>query len=756
VTTTLDRPTEDPREDDAPLPTSALVGEAPPEPPGSEPEADEEQVDPRLPVSMLVRPLIAAVLVSSAAGLLAGGIFGSWAARGVGLFAAFFGTGWAFLALRVRRPIIIQWGLLPAVLVLGVASLVPASPTGGPSALPRLMSAAIHSGRVLRPPVPFDAGWRPILIMVIGVLAFGVAWVAAALRRAKLAIAIPLPLVAIALVSQPHDSEVLGGIIVLICLLGALSVLFGGDTARAESLGRQFEIRRAIRGVVVGVPLLVLVIVLANASFLFPKPVYDPANKPLKPRPLPLSAAQDRVLFEVKTTGQLTGPWRTGVLDVYDGKSWRLPPFDTKRFRPIPGEGVLDASRVAVESVTATFIVRDLGDNSTLPGLAGMSKVDVHDSNVVFDPRAGILRLQRGRAPAGLTYTATAPVYPTAAQLEASRPLTKTSALDEALRVPRPPESVAALLQQAPTNPWKRLEFLRKKLSDVVVAVGAGQPVDFPPERIEKLLTGNHEGTPFEIVAAEALLARWAGVPSRIGFGFDGLNNENGALTVRPKNAAQFLEVYFEPYGWVPLSATPPKAKATLDTDPNARFNPTILPSNEVAVEIYLPVELQSLRLLYERIRQALLIGAPYALGALALYMGAPSAERLTRRARRRRWASGVGRREQVAVEYAEFRDLTTDLNVGDPYATAIEFLNHVQEDREHSELAWLVTRSLYGDLRGELTEDDVRAAAEMSSSLRRRLLRGQPVVSRFLAALSRTSLRRPYTREVPSTRIVL
>ena len=33
--------------------------------------------------------------------------------------------------------------------------------------------------------------------------------------------------------------------------------------------------------------------------------------------------------------------------------------------------------------------------------------------------------------------------------------------------------------------------------------------------------------TPYEIVAAEALLARWAGVPARIGFGFDGLNAED-------------------------------------------------------------------------------------------------------------------------------------------------------------------------------------------------------------------------------------
>ena len=38
------------------------------------------------------------------------------------------------------------------------------------------------------------------------------------------------------------------------------------------------------------------------------------------------------------------------------------------------------------------------------------------------------------------------------------------------------------------------------------------------PAKVDQLLVGNHEGTPFEIVAAEAMLARWAGVPSRIAF----------------------------------------------------------------------------------------------------------------------------------------------------------------------------------------------------------------------------------------------
>ncbi len=731
---------------------SALLDDAPAP---VAPEAPEPEVaeDVRVPVAQLVRPLLAAALSSSTAGLLVGGIFGSWAARLIGLFAALFGTGWALLVLRSRRAIVVQNLLIPTLLLLGIVSLIPSGDAGGPSKLPSLVGDAISSGRLLRPPVPFDPGWRPIILMLIGVLAFGTAWLATKLERPKLAIAAPLPMVALTAVSQPDSGEVLAGIIAFIGLLGALSVLYGGDADRASELGRQFELKRAVRAVGSGAVMVALLVGLANASFLFPKPVYDPADKPQKPRPVPLSALADRVLFEVRTDSGITGPWRTGVLDVYDGESWRLPPFDENRFESIPSGGVLDPAQVATATVSVTFVVRDLGDSAVLPDLAGLTSIEIDEPKVVFDPRPAILRMRNGRVPVGLTYTVKVPAYPDAAKLEAAAPPPDTKEIQDALDVPKPSPTIRSLLAQAPTNPWKRLEFLRKQLADVVIAVGAGQPVDVPPERVDEILTGNHEATPFEIVAADALLARWAGIPSRIGFGFDGLNDEDGVLTVRPKNAAQFLEVYFEPYGWVPLSATPPKAKATLDSDPNARFNPTILPSDEIAVEIYLPIELESLRLLYERIREILFRLAPLVAIAIALVLAAPTVERAWRRRVRRRWADGIGPRAEVAVEYAELRELMTDLNLGDPYDTALEFLGKVQHDREHTELAWLVTRALYGDLAESLADADVRAAREMSASLRRRVARAQPLQSRLLAAVGRTSLRRPHSTEMPNPR---
>ena len=99
------------------------------------------------------------------------------------------------------------------------------------------------------------------------------------------------------------------------------------------------------------------------------------------------------------------------------------------------------------------------------------------------------------------------------------------------------------------------------------------------------MLAGSKEGTPFEIVAAQAMLARWVGVPSRIGYGFDGGEVVDSKLEVRPKNGASFLEVYFPGYGWLPVIGTPTKAKPTVGSDPaTQQQDPNVLPSDDIQI----------------------------------------------------------------------------------------------------------------------------------------------------------------------------
>jgi hypothetical protein len=403
--------------------------------------------------------------------------------------------------------------------------------------------------------------------------------------------------------------------------------------------------------------------------------------------------------------------------------------------------------------VRVRITVRDLGDSSVLPVLPTTNIVTGGPSGAAYDPRTGLLRMRKGRVPADTTYELRLPPYPTAEQLRDGRASFDRDAFEETLEVPKPPTVVADLLRQAPQETFARLSFMRKQLYDVVVAAGAGSPTDITNDTVERLLVGNHEGTPFEIVAVEALLARWSGVPARIGFGFDGLNVEgDGSLrTVRPKNAAQWLEAYFEGFGWVPLIETPAQAKATLDSDPNARFDTQIEPSDDVAVEVYVPVEVRDSRLLFQIIRARLLQAAPWFALVVVAWLSYPAAARAWRRQRRRRWAATRGPRGRIIVEYAEFRDAATDLNVGDPFDTPLEYLLRVQDDAQHAELAWLVARVLYGDMATTCTDRDARAAEELAGSLRRRMARAQPAQVRAFAFLSRSSLRRPYSQELPT-----
>ena len=145
----------------------------------------------------------------------------------------------------------------------------------------------------------------------------------------------------------------------------------------------------------------------------------------------------------------------------------------------------------------------------------------------------------------------------------------------------------------------------------------------------------------------------------------------------------------------------------------------------------------------------------PFAAVAVVAYIGWPAMAKARRRQKRRRWATAEGPQAQIAVEYAELRDLAIDLNVGDEWDTPLEWMHKVQPDEEHAELAWLAARALYGDMRDTVTEEDARNAEELAGSMRRRLSRGQAGSTRFLAAISRTSLEHPFTTELPNVRLL-
>jgi hypothetical protein len=397
-----------------------------------------------------------------------------------------------------------------------------------------------------------------------------------------------------------------------------------------------------------------------------------------------------------------------------------------------------------------TFHVGDL-PGRVLPVVEGAQAVSDRDLAIQFDPRTQTLRSPGGRPHAGDSYTVEAAPPPDAGVLQSAGRIEPTE-FPTYLQIPEPPQAVLDVLATAPKDPFRRLQFVRTALYKKVIAAGKGEPKDINAFRVADMLNGA-KATPFEITAAEAMLARWAGIPSRIGYGFySGTRNKNDTgYEVNPRDGATWLEAYFPGPGWVTIVGRPPRAQASTNNDQRNRDN-SIQATKDLALVVHVPVRLDSLTQFYETARYWLLVALPWAALGVLLLVFYPAGLKALRRVRRARWGRAHGLSGQILVSYAELRDRLHDVNATiEPAATALEFVSSVDYDDEHWELAWLVTRGLYGDLRRDLRPEDALAARQMAASVTRRALRAQRLSIRLLGAANRNSLRHPYAPEIPN-----
>ena len=716
-------------------------------------EADVDAVAPGVEIEPegspppLLRLALAVAFPTIAAAVMVGGVFTGVGARFYAGVAGLLGVALAAAASRLRRAVVLYLIVLAGLFFVGVLMAVP-SGLGNVTSLASLTSAAAHAGDVLRPPVPLTPGWQAIIGWLMGIVGFTAAWLAIVARRAPLGLLVPLPLAGIAGISVPKTAQVASGIVVLVLFAIGLGILSSATAAGAEAEEKPppgYELRRALRALPLLIVITVALALLAKAHVLFPRPYIDPTQQPQRPRSVPLSAVEDRVLFEVESVA--SGPWRLGSLDVYKDNAWRLPPFGQNKLKDVPRSGVVDPD--LAPGVKATFNIAGLG-GAVLPGLPNTVGVVAEGPKLSYDGRNGNIRLVQGQVQAGLKYSVVAATLPSIDDLKGdSTPL--PSSLKKFTDIPPPPPAVTDLIDKAPkTSKWEEFDYLRTYVLSNVTAVGVGAPKDVPPEKVQDMLAGSKEGSPFEIVAAQAMLARWAGIPSRIGYGFDGGDPVGGKLQVRPRNGASFVEVYFPNFKWLPVIGTPKKAKPTVGNKPSQQqFNPDVLPSDDLEVQLFVPVLTKPPSTFTKQLRVILLIGVPALLLLLLGYAIWPALRKTVVRSRRRTAAQASGPRSRVALAYSEWRDAATDFGYRYVTDTPFMFLNRFPEDAEHTELAWLVTRALWGDLQDNVTTDVAIAAEELSRSLRRRLAQAHPATVRAVAAISRLSLRDPFAPDL-------
>lgn len=701
----------------------------------------EEEGDEYVPK---LRFSIAVGFVILATAVMVGGVFSGIIAYFWAAVAGLLGIALANGAVRIRRISVMLIAAVVGIFSIGLLLVAFSGNVSDVFAVAARASEAARSGEAVRPPVEFTAGWRAITGWLMGAIGFGAGWVALEMKRAAIALLVPLPLIAMGAISVPKASQTASGVVSVGLFALALGILSGAQLTGDQRPSMAFEIRRATRAVPMVLVMIVALYGLARLDILFPDSVYDPTQQAQRPKVVPLSQVEDRVLFTVES--KVTGPWRMGLLDVYDGKEWRLPPFAETRLKEVPRSGIVNSELTPEER--AAFVVKGLG-GAVLPGLPNSVGIVAAGPRLAYDTRTGNIRAAEGQIEEGLAYSVVAARIPTVDELKNISGFPKE--VQRFLEIPDPPPAVADLLARAPnTSLWERLDFMRLDFLKTVVAAGAGTPVPVPPSRVHDMIAGTKRGTPFEIVAAQAMLARWAGVPSRIGYGFDGGDKVSGLLEVRPKHGTVFLEVYFTGYGWLPVLGNPLQAASSLGGTPK-NVTEGILPSDDISVPLLVAIQVDPRNYLFDQVRAVLSVLLPIVLALLLAYYSWPAFRKAFRSSRLRTWARHEGPLSRVAVAYAQFRDVASDFGYLYPADTPLMFLDRVTEDEEHTELAWLVTRVLWGDVQDVVSAQDALAAEELSRSLVKRLKVAHAYTLRMIAAVSRVSLRNHYAPRIDS-----
>lgn len=277
------------------------------------------------------------------------------------------------------------------------------------------------------------------------------------------------------------------------------------------------------------------------------------------PSPLPrLGAWAANPDTELMTVSGDVVPLRLVTLRTYDGSQWKA----ANRYSPLgsPGERSLPDGETRRESTVTV----------TLSGLGGPWLPTPGDPTGVSD-RAAAVDLETGTvydgdADAGTEYqvTGTADEPDRADLVGATVPSGDSAAAY--LQQPELPFALAqygAKITRGASSPYERAIAIEQAVENnrrLTARATSGSAF----WRIEQFLFGE-EGTPGarvgtseQFATAFALLARQAGLPTRVVVGFaPGKPQSDGTMLVRGSDALAWPEVYFNRLGWVPFSPTP-------------------------------------------------------------------------------------------------------------------------------------------------------------------------------------------------------
>jgi transglutaminase-like putative cysteine protease len=247
--------------------------------------------------------------------------------------------------------------------------------------------------------------------------------------------------------------------------------------------------------------------------------------------------------------------WRLTSLDSYTGSTW----VSTGSYRgfhtTLPGTRPL-----ATREVQEHFVITQL-ESVWLPSAFNPIKVDgVHD--VTYDPASNSLITGQPNSD-GLRYTVTSYQYLStlsAADLRAAPSFSMPSSYT-ALPNSIPPQvpTLAQSLTAGKTTEYDKALAIQDYLVSPRYHYTLQPPLDgIGSDAIYNFLFVTRQGYCQQFAGAYAVLARLAGLPTRLAVGFATGTLKGGVYHVTDAQAHTWPEVYFGPrYGWIPFEPTP-------------------------------------------------------------------------------------------------------------------------------------------------------------------------------------------------------
>jgi len=251
--------------------------------------------------------------------------------------------------------------------------------------------------------------------------------------------------------------------------------------------------------------------------------------------------------------------WRLTSLDTFTGQTW----VSTNSYKGFSGRlpGVA-AEPPGTRTVTERFHIQNL-ESVWLP--AAFTPLSVNGvRGVDYDPASSSL-ITSHKTSDGLDYSVTSYQFLSTldpARLRAAPSLKLDPNIERYLQLPASvPASVLSLARELTAG--KQTEYEKAiALQDFFLGPSFTYSLDPPTDgfgidALTTFLFGTRTGYCQQFAGAFAVLARAAGLPTRLAVGFTPGNDVNGVFQVLDADAHTWPEIYFGPkYGWLPFEPT--------------------------------------------------------------------------------------------------------------------------------------------------------------------------------------------------------